>query len=199
MYLYKSLTQTQFLVKRNKAVIYFLLRFFVSYFLLTGVYQLYIQRSQQKSPEYQCCGITNLVSKQVESVGNFLGFNIVTKQNPDELSQQIFLDDQVVAQIVEGCNAVSVIILYIAFIIAFKGSFRNTILFVIIGSFLIYALNILRIVLISWGLYKYPQYGDLLHQILFPAIIYGFTLLLWIIWVKYFAVNSNSTKRFQDE
>lgn len=186
-------------MKRNKAVIYFLLRFFVSYFLLTGVYQLYIQRSQQKSPEYQCCGITNLVSKQVESVGNFLGFNIVTKQNPDELSQQIFLDDQVVAQIVEGCNAVSVIILYIAFIIAFKGSFRNTILFVIIGSFLIYALNILRIVLISWGLYKYPQYGDLLHQILFPAIIYGFTLLLWIIWVKYFAVNSNSTKRFQDE
>lgn len=186
-------------MKRNKAVIFFLLRFFISYFLLTGIYQFYLTKSQQKSPEYQCCGITRMVSHHVESTANFLGFNMVTKQNPDELSEHIILNDQIVARIVEGCNAVSVMILFIAFIIAFKGSYRNTILFIIAGSFLIYALNILRIVLISWSLYKYPQYGDFLHQILFPAIIYGFTFLLWIIWVKYFAINANSAKNIQDE
>lgn len=186
-------------MKRNKAVIFFLLRFFVSYFLLTGIYQYYLQKSQQKSPEYQCCGITRLVSQQVESTGDFLGFHIITKQNPEELSQQIIVNGEVVARIVEGCNGVSVIILFIAFIIAFKGSFKNTIYFIIISTLLIYLLNIVRIVLISWGLYKYPQYAEFIHQILFPVIIYGSIFLLWIIWVKYFAINTNSSKKKQDE
>jgi len=128
-----------------------------------------------------------MVASHTESLGNFLGFQFVTEQHPEELSFKIFTDDNYVARVVEGCNSISVIILFWAFIIAFTGNWKNTLLYGFIGSILIYSLNIIRIVLLSVAIHSYPHYSDFLHQIVFPAIIYGFTFLLWVIWVKYFA------------
>lgn len=174
-------------MKKNKAVLLFLLRFFVSYFILSGLYQWYLKEHQQVDPFYSCSPATELVAKNTTDLGSFLGYSFKMEQHPEELSFKLYTQDQYVARVVEGCNSISVIILFWAFIIAFTGNWKKTILFGIIGSFLIYALNIVRIVLLSIAINKYPQYSDFLHQIIFPAIIYGFTFLLWVIWVKYLA------------
>jgi exosortase family protein XrtF len=91
------------------------------------------------------------------------------------------------SRIVEGCNSVSVIILFLTFIIAFSGSLKATIIFGGIGSLIIYAANIFRILVLSMLMYKYPEYKYFLHSLLFPGIIYGTTFLLWIIWVNKFS------------
>jgi exosortase family protein XrtF len=54
---------------------------------------------------------------------------------------------------------------------------------------LIFILNIFRIALLTIGLYKYPEYGTFLHDILFPLVIYGVVFLLWILWVIRFSLN----------
>jgi len=48
-------------------------------------------------------------------------------------------------------------------------------------------LNIFRIALLTTGLYKYPEYGTFLHDILFPLVIYGVVFLLWVFWVLKFS------------
>jgi len=176
-------------MRKNKAVLTFLLRFFVSYFVLSGLYQYYLKNSQQTSPEYQCCSITEMVTNHTVWLGSALGYNFNGEQNTDSLSLNLFTNGNHVAFIVEGCNSVSVIILFWAFIIAFSGTWKKTLLFGIIGMLAIYVLNIFRIVFISIALDKFPQYSEFLHQILFPAIIYGFTFILWVIWVRYFALK----------
>ncbi len=183
-------------MKKNIAVLIFLLRFFVSYFVLSGLYQWYLKNDQQTTPEYQCCSITELVTNHTVSAGSALGFNFSSEQNVDALSFKLSTNDNYVVNIVEGCNSVSVIILFWAFIIAFSGTWKKTILFGIVGTMAIYVLNILRIVLISVALDKFPQYSNFLHQIVFPAIIYGLTFILWVIWVRHFAnKNSSNTKK----
>ncbi len=134
-----------------------------------------------------------MVTKNTVYIGDILGFDFKSEQNTQELSFKLYINGNFVARIVEGCNSISIIVLFWAFIIAFAGSWRNTISFGLIGSLLIYILNILRIIFISIALDKYPQHSNFLHQILFPAIIYGFTFILWVIWVKYFAIK-NSTE-----
>jgi exosortase family protein XrtF len=178
-------------MKKNKAVILFLLRFFVSYFILSGLYQWYLSENQQTKPAYSCSPITNMVDQHSVFLGNLFGYHFYSKQDITELSKDLYVNDEFVARIVEGCNSISIIILFWAFIIAFKGKTTKTILYGLIGSLLIYGLNIFRIVIISIALYKYPKYSEFLHQIIFPAIIYGFTFLLWVIWVKYFAQSKN--------
>ena len=56
-----------------------------------------------------------------------------------------------------------------------------------ISILLIYFTNILRIAFIVVALYKYPQFENILHNIVFPSLIYGMTFLLWVLWVSKFS------------
>ena len=97
---------------------------------------------------------------------------------------QLFVNGTYLARIVEGCNAISIIVLFIAFVIAFAQSLKKTVLFIFVGSVLIYAVNILRIAILAIALYNYPEQEHWLHGVLFPALIYGMVFLLWLVWVR---------------
>ena len=97
--------------------------------MLFGIYSLYLNKTQQKGDFFVCSPITTKVASDVNMVSNMLGYNTRIVQNPNELSIDYYIDDAYGAIIIEGCNSVSVIILFIAFIIAFSGSLKATILY----------------------------------------------------------------------
>ena len=164
-----------------------MLKFFITYSVLFLSYSFYLDRTQQKGDVFSCSPITQTVAYHTQKLANFFGYNATVYQHETELTMKFYVGDIYAIRIVEGCNAVSIIILFIAFIIAFAGSIKATILFGLAGSFLIYAINIIRIFVLSLLLYKFPEYRNLLHGLLFPAIIYGTVFLLWIIWVNKFS------------
>ena len=79
--------------------------------------------------------------------------------------------------------------------IAFTGKFKNTILFLVIGSILIHVLNIGRIALLCVGLYHFPQLEHLLHGVVFPLVIYGIVFLLWIMWVNKYSLYATENAK----
>ncbi|WP_372793115.1 exosortase family protein XrtF [Lutibacter sp.] len=168
----------------NKTVILFIIKFFGTYVLLFLIYSLYLNKTQKTSDVFSCAPITKIVAKQTEIVLNTFGYNAKIEQHTEEVSVKLFIDNKFIARIIEGCNSISIIILFISFIVAFSSNFKTTFLFIVFGSLLLYATNVFRIVIISIALYKYPQYEYVLHDILFPLIIYGTTFLLWFIWVQ---------------
>tara|TARA_B100000929_G_scaffold231076_1_gene187523 strand:- start:5991 stop:6545 length:555 start_codon:yes stop_codon:yes gene_type:complete len=170
------------LFRKNKAVIKFLVLFIGCYLVLAGIYKFYLASSTSEVyyPDY----ITHLVSQQTEVVINTIGYASHIEPHPTEPSMKLYVEKSYLARIVEGCNAVSVIILFVSFVIAFHADFKRTLLYILAGSVIIYVMNVLRIALLAIGLYKYPEKGELLHGTVFPAIIYGSVFVLWIVWVK---------------
>lgn len=161
---------------------------------MVGIYNLYQNKTQEKEPNFVCSPITKNVAKQTEKLIIFLGYEAETVQHTEELSYKLFVEKNYVARVIEGCNSISVIILFFAFIIAFSGKITTTILFGVIGSILIYLINIVRIAILSIGLLKFPKQETLLHNLVFPAIIYGFIVILWLIWVKKYAYSVNKNE-----
>jgi len=174
-------------VQKNKSIIKFLLKFFGTYAVLFVFYSLYLDVYQDDSSSYTCAPITQNVANLTKHTIDFFGYNAEVKPHNNEFSIKILVNNKFVARVIEGCNAVSIIILFVSFVIAFSNRFLPTLLFLLVGSALIYGINVLRIALITLAIYKFPQYQNLLHTYVFPVIIYGFTFLLWIIWIKYFA------------
>ncbi|MCB4807796.1 exosortase family protein XrtF [Tamlana sp. 62-3] len=170
---------------KYKSVVKFIVTFLVVYAVLSFAYKFYLQFSDGSKfyPDY----ITNLVSKQTQTILNDLGYATIMQPHPQEPSMKLIFKGKYLARIVEGCNSVSVIILFMSFITAFSGSFKNTFLYTLFGSVLIYIANLLRIVVLSIGLYKYPEHEHVLHTVIFPAIIYGMLFLLWVFWVNRFS------------
>jgi len=180
---------------KNKKIWLFLLRFLGTYSFLFLIYFIFLTNTQSTKGFFKSDPLTIHVAEQSTRILNAFNQNIITEQDSDELSVNLLLDGEYIVGIIEGCNSVSIIILFIAFVIAFKGSLKNTLLFSIVGAFSIYYVNILRIAILTYGMYHYPTYTWLFHDLIFPAIIYGYIFLLWIVWVNYLS----GFKRRKDE
>ena len=168
--------------KKNKAVIKFLVLFIGCYLVLAGFYKLYLfyGSSEEFYPDY----ITHLVSNQTSSVIEAFGYDSHISKHPNDPSMKLYVNGNYLARIIEGCNSISVLILFVSFIIAFHTKFKPTFLYLIAGSVLIYVMNVVRIALLAIGIYEYPESQEFLHDTAFPAVIYGSVFVLWLIWVK---------------
>lgn len=179
-------------ILQYKPFLIFLLKFFLSYLILTALYQFYLNSFDSSS--FEVDSITEIVSVQTQQTIELFNYTSHLEPHSKQNSNLLFVEEKNVARVVEGCNAISVIILFIAFVIAFKGNWKKTVLFILAGSILIYLLNIVRIALIAIALYHYPQHEHLLHGVIFPLFIYGVVFLLWVIWVNKFSVYAIQKK-----
>ena len=181
------------LLLQYKSFLLFLGKFMLSYLVLTIGYQSYLNQFNEAKSEVD--SFTYLVAKQSETVLKWFDDNAYVENNPTEPSIKVLYQHKYVIRIIEGCNALSVIILFIAFLIAFSGKFLNTILFAAAGSVLVHVLNITRIALLTIALYHYPKAEPILHGVLFPLIIYGVVFLLWVIWVNKFSFYATTSSK----
>lgn len=155
--------------------------------MLTLFYQLYLDGFSENAID----SITHTVSRNTTFLLNTISSGASTEKNEWEPYIKLVYKQQYIARVIEGCNAISVIILFIAFIVAFSGKLKTTLLFLFGGSLMIYLLNIVRIALLVILLYKYPNQSHILHDAFFPLFIYGVVFLLWIIWINKYSSYAN--------
>ena len=181
------------LLQQYKPFLLFLGKFFLSYLILTILYQSYLNQFDVKNAEVD--GFTKSVAKQTEWVLSLIDNHSYTTKHLTEPSIKLFYKNKYISRVIEGCNGLSVMILFVAFVIAFSGKFKNTLLFLLFGIVIIHVLNVSRIALLSMALYFYPQFEHFLHGVLFPLIIYGVVFVLWVIWVNNYSSYASVSKK----
>lgn len=86
--------------------------------------------------------------------------------------------------IYQACNGLELMILYAGFIIAFSGSWRQKLLFIVAGLIGLYIINVLRLVMLGYICIEHPAHFQFAHKYLFNLIVYAFTFLLWVWYVS---------------
>ncbi|OYQ46478.1 exosortase family protein XrtF [Flavobacterium cyanobacteriorum] len=178
--------------RKNRAFFLFLLKFGIAYLLLSGMYWLYL--SQYDAEKNEVDGMTKTVARQAEAFVDFLGEDAFTRPRVHESAYRFFINGKSLARIVEGCNAISVMILFASFIVAFSTTLKRTLSYIILGIIFMHFLNVARVGLLCLSFYYYPQYKTVMHDIVFPAFIYGVVFILWILWIIKFSGNAEKTK-----
>ena len=180
--------------KQYRPFFIFLLKFFSVYVGLTIIYQTYL--NQFENPLlFQVDDFTQFVARQTQTTLQFFNFDSNIELNSNQAYVKLFIEHVYVARVVEGCNALSVIILFAAFVVAFAGKRLHTIIFIVLGSVLIHILNVFRIALLCIALLHYPKQEHLLHDIVFPLFIYGCVFGLWVIWVNKFSFHARKNTK----
>lgn len=159
--------------------------------MLIGVYQLYLSQFDSAQLEYD--GFTNEVAFETKVLLEVFDYKVDLRPSTYDPSVIVSVGGKSVVRIVEGCNAISVMILFVAFVLAFSKGFAKTLAFIMLGLLAIHILNVSRIAFLTIGIMKYPDYEHILHGVVFPLIIYGTVFLLWIIWVTKFTKNVSKT------
>lgn len=191
-----NLLKTEFLLqllKKYQSVLRFILIFLGSYFIFSLFYNIYLDFSPYGKfyPDF----FTHLVALQSQALIESLGYDSQIMPHPHEPSMKLYVNRYFLVRIVEGCNSISIIILFISFVLSFFANYKNTLLYIFSGAVIVYVMNVVRIAILSIGIYEYPAHAEFLHSIVFPLIIYGTVFILWIIWVRIFSkttANENS-------
>lgn len=173
-------------MKDFKPILIFILKFVIAWGVLVISYNFYLSKyhSQNKPDPY-----SQQVASWTATSMNAMGFQTQTMDDSNRPWTWILMDGQRISYINEGCNAISIMLIFVAFIVAFSTTWKQTILYILGGLILIQIMNVFRIVVINYIFKYHHEYGEMAHDYLFPAILYGTIVLLWIIWVKYFALK----------
>lgn len=173
------------LFRKYNSVIRFIVIFLGSYFIFSLFYNIYLELSH--SAIYYPDFFTYLVSVQSHALIDLFGYSSFITPHDTEASMKLYINESFLVRVVEGCNSISIIILFISFILAFFAGLKLTLLYILAGGVIIYVMNIIRIAILTIGIYEYPQHAELLHSIIFPLIIYGTVFLLWLVWVRIYS------------
>jgi exosortase family protein XrtF len=136
--------------------------------------------------------ITGFTARAVHQLQLLLGYRSSLQNLPGWHSILFLLDGKGTTRIVEGCNAVSVIILFMAFVLAFYKGIK-TFLFLLISIFILLMVNVIRIAGLNILYKEWPQYIKIGHDYVFPAIIYGLVVVFWLVWIKYFVLKDEAS------
>lgn len=171
-------------MREFKPTIFFLLRLFTVYIVLVTAYNIYLKH-------YNNNKLTDLYTKQVATVTttvmNWIEPNSTQTYNANkQFAVYIRYKEKYISFVNEGCNAISVMIIFLAITAGFYTKPKPTLLFAFGGLGLIAIVNILRIIALNYIFYYYPQYNQIAHDYLFPAIIYGTIVILWLLWIQFF-------------
>ena len=169
-------------VHQYRSFLLFLARFFLTYILLAGAYQFYLSRYDGAKPELDPA--TVMVGRQAAWLANVFGADTFVTPHPTQQALRFSYNGRFVARIIEGCNAISVMVLFVAFVVAFRGRMRRMAGFIFGGIVVIHVLNVVRIALLASAIYHFPAREEMLHSVVFPLFIYGVVFLLWVIWVN---------------
>lgn len=173
------------LVQKYASVIRFIFTFLGVYLLLAFLYNLYLNNFESSTfyPDF----MTYAVAVLSEITVSALGYETEISSGFPEATMHLMVNGKFVARIIEGCNSVSIIILFVSFMLAFFGRVKPTLFYILAGSIIIYITNILRIGVLAIGIYEFPQHAYFLHSIAFPLIIYGTVFLLWVFWIAIYS------------
>ena len=162
------------LVGKNSRPIFFMLKLVLVFLLLENFYSYLL--SPYTSIDHS---IIQNIKRSTEWLLSFLNYEVL----PDSslFPYRVGVNDTSGVVIGEPCNGLSLFVLYISFLIVFKGKWWGKLLFILLGTILIHLLNILRVTALALVVKYAPENLEFHHSYTFTLIIYLFIMLLWMI------------------
>jgi exosortase family protein XrtF len=166
-------------MKDQKAILLFLLKFIGLYIVLNTAYGLWIEHYDPLPDP-----LTKIVSHQTAKLVSLTEENVSIGEVANSRNVPIRQNETTIVSVFEGCNGLNVMIVFVAFIVAFTGTIKKSVIFGIAGIALIYMANLVRVGLLFFVAKYYPDNLYFFHKYLFTGLLYALVFFLWYVWVS---------------
>jgi len=172
--------------------VFFLMRFFAVYLALSWVYGRYIAHYDTLDPP-RTDPFTREVVYEVTRLASWLGYETDVKLDDhliypaaeEQTYDSIHLNGLIGVGVEEGCNGLSIMILFVAFVLSFGGNAQQAAWFVPAGLVFIHLANLGRILFLAILNVDFGgKHFHFFHKYGFTAVIYAAVFALWFVWVQ---------------
>lgn len=167
----------QFKKIKENSFILFVLKLLLVFLFLHGTYKWFIIPYTPIDSF-----LIQTIINHSESILSYLGYELLEKNSMYHFHMGIKNTSGVI--IGGPCDGLSLFILFISFILVFKGRILAKILFSATGIIVIHFLNVVRIVALAIIVKYFPQHLDFHHSYTFSLIMYLIIFGLWVLRVR---------------
>ncbi len=180
------------MIREFKPALLFLSKFLGIYISANILYGIYIDHYYPQSDP-----ATSWVANQVAAIISISGTSVQTQLNPNKATISLFEEgaNDVIINVFEGCNGINVSIVFVAFLVAYQGTAKRTVVFALIGLLIVHVFNLARIILLFQQARNHSPYFYYVHKYLFTAILYFVVVVLWWLWISKFNGIKNDRSR----
>ncbi len=132
--------------------------------------------------------LTNLVSINSVQVLNLMGYE-VDQVRLEDGNRIVNSQGEGLLRIAYICDGLELYVIFLIFLLAFPGPWKDKLWYVPMGFVVIYIFNQVRVVSLILTQIHAPQYLHFNHKYTFVIIVYGVIFLLWMIWVRKFGMG----------
>lgn len=165
--------------KQNKQSIFFISKIIVLYIALQAFYNFWL--SPYTPVDRKLIG---LIISQAEWLLTQMGYELLTP-NPSYTSH-MGVEGSSGVVIGNPCDGLSLFILFVSFLIAFKGKWWFKLIYISFGIAIIHFLNVLRVLALALIVVYSPESLDFHHSYTFTLFIYLIIFLLWMLRIRIF-------------
>jgi len=170
-------TSLRQLIQENKRVLFFLLRFLSAFGGLSLLYAFWVDSFGEKADTFSW-----FVGRHLQLL--FGAENLKLEQILGHPAIAVDYNGSSAVSLFEGCNGLAVMILFFAFVFAFKGKWKDLLWFVPLGLGIIHLFNLGRLALLIYLAHGNSPLFHFMHKYLFTLIIYAVVFGLWVLWVR---------------
>ncbi|MDP4587315.1 MAG: exosortase family protein XrtF [Flavobacteriales bacterium] len=134
--------------------------------------------------------VIDRIVRSAEGLMSFLGFDLI-EFNDGTFKNHLGVLGSKGVTIGAPCNGIVLFALFIVFILAFPGKWRNKLWFLPLGVVAIHYVNTLRVIALALIVVDHPEWLAFNHDYTFTILVYAFVFLLWYIWVNTFSPMKN--------
>lgn len=173
-------------VLNNKFAL-FLIKAFVLYTFSYVLYEFVIKKMTTWDEKF-----IRLIINQCVAIFQFFGYKTFASRETNDI--QVFgIDGSHGVWIGGPCNGITLMSLFAVFVIAYPGSFKYKLWYILIGMLIVHVVNLIRIIALALIANYSPQYLEFNHTYTFTFLAYSVVFGLWMLWAnKYSKKESNS-------
>lgn len=165
------------MIKRYKHALIFLAKYLVLYVGLNSGYAWYVESYRPNTDP-----VTKMVTDHSAFIISLFDEGVHAEEIRASSNVPIMKGSETVIEVYEGCNSINVMLVFIAFVVAFWANWKVLLPYLGAGLIIIYFVNLLRIVGLYLVALKFPEALYFLHKFLFTGIIYLIVFALWYLW-----------------
>ncbi|MBC7412492.1 MAG: exosortase family protein XrtF [Bacteroidia bacterium] len=136
----------------------------------------------------------NSISITASIVLKAMGYTLIPEPPPEEIIRTIGIDGTHGLWIGDPCNGLTIMALFAGFILILPGKWKQKIMYVALGIFVLHVANILRVVGLCLVLKHYPNSLEFNHTYSFTMVVYSIVFGLWLYWINTYSTLTLNTK-----
>jgi exosortase family protein XrtF len=122
------------------------------------------------------------VSFSFNLIGYQSDYTEKTVQPGEQGVSRIIIDGEPSLIIADSCNALTLIVLFIGFIIAFEGHWPLKLVYILAGSLVIFGINVFRAMMLILIYMHAPSTFHFNHKYTFTILVYLAVFVFWMFW-----------------